>query len=80
MHVMRTIRVKSYNEAIQQRYRICHIIVSYTLSIQYGYHNSSNRIIYNKNITIDSSNLLLGENEEETLNTYIEVLKLRKLS
>ena len=56
--VTRTIRVKSYNESIQHRYRICHRIVSYTQSIQYGYRTSSNEIIYNYNIPIDSSNLL----------------------
>ena len=55
---MRTICVKSYNESIQRRYRICHIIVSYMRSIQYEYLTLSNRIISNYNISIDPSNLL----------------------
>ena len=35
--VTRTMRVKLYNESIQHGYLICHIIVSYTQLIQYGY-------------------------------------------
>ena len=66
--VTHTICVKSYNESIQNGYRICHRIVSYTQSIYYGYRTSSNgiSIMYqlrcltrsNYNIPIDSSKLL----------------------